>query len=525
MVDGIAQKPIEGVSMAYTFDKANANAPSTRKTQYFEMFGNRAIYHDGWIAATVPPQPPWLLGTAKMPDIMTGYKWELYNIADDFSENNDLAAKNPDKLKELQALFMDEARKYQVLPLDNSFLERVAVPRPSAIAGRTEFTYSREISGVPEGNTPDFIGKSYSITADVEIPPKGAEGMLGTLGGRFGGWGLYLLKGKPVFTYNLLALERFRWEGSQALTPGKHTIVFDFKYDGPGMAKGGTGVLSVDGKEVAKKTIPHTVPGRFTIDETFDVGVDTRTGVDDNDYQPPFRFNGKLDKLTIKLEPMKAAEEKLLQQRLKTQETRRSKSLRLMRDHIVTRPKAALRCSPVRVKDQFAYPRVDCEWRDAVNNRECQQHVVPRRHASPHVADNVLTDLQFANEQHRDRAGAAIGKLDLHGLFPRSMTIADNSGGNSFRDRASGRAGINQHPQRLATKQHVNHHYRATIGEIDRHAVFNAGSCSVALKCAGHDLRRHFCHLWCRCLRIWLGRLRWSRLAAHDNRSGQRQHG
>ena len=317
-VNGIAQKPIEGVSMAYTFD--SATAPSKHKTQYFEMFGNRAIYQDGWIAATVPPQPPWLLATVKMPDIMTGYKWELYNITDDFSENNDLAAKNPDKLKELQALFMDEARKYQVLPLDNSFLARVAVPRPSAIAGRTEFTYSAEISGVPEGNAPDFIGKSYSVTADVEIPPNGAEGMLNTLGGRFGGWGLYLLKGKPVFTYNLLGLERFRWEGSQALTPGKHTIVFDFKYDGPGMAKGGTGVLSVDGKEVDKKTIPHTVPGRFTIDETFDVGVDTRTGVDDNDYQPPFRFTGKLDKLTVKLVPLSAAEEKLLQQ--KAQETK-----------------------------------------------------------------------------------------------------------------------------------------------------------------------------------------------------------
>jgi arylsulfatase A-like enzyme len=305
-VNGIAQKPIEGVSMAYTFD--SATAPSKHKTQYFEMFGNRAIYQDGWIAATVPPQPPWLLATVKMPDMMTGYKWELYNITDDFSENNDLAAKNPDKLKELQALFMDEARKYQVLPLDNSFLARVAVPRPSAIAGRTEFTYSREVSGVPEGNTPDLIGKSYTITADVEIPPQGAEGMLGTLGGRFGGWGLYLLKGKPVFTYNLLGLERFRWEGSQALTPGKHTIVFDFKYDGPGMAKGGTGVLSVDGKEAAKKTIPHTVPGRFTIDETFDIGVDTRTSVDDNDYQPPFRFTGKLDKLTIKLGPTQLAD-------------------------------------------------------------------------------------------------------------------------------------------------------------------------------------------------------------------------
>src|SRR4030095_1310497 len=178
---------------------------------------------------------------------------------------------------ELQALFMDEARKYEVLPLDNSWLERTVAPRPSAIAGRTEFSYSGEVSGVPDGNAPSILGKSYTITADVEIPPKGAEGMLNTLGGRFGGYGLYLLKGKPVFTYNLLALERFRWEGSQALAPGKHTIAFDFKYDGPGMAKGGTGVLSVDGKEVARKTIPHTIPALMTIDESFDVGVDTRT--------------------------------------------------------------------------------------------------------------------------------------------------------------------------------------------------------------------------------------------------------
>jgi arylsulfatase len=308
-VNGIAQKPIEGVSMAYTFDSANASAPSKRDTQYFEMLGNRALYHDGWIAATVPPQPPWLLGTAKMPDMMTGYKWELYNIADDFSENNDLAEKNPDKLKELQRLFMDEAKKYQVFPLDNSWLSRAAAQRPSAIAGRTEFTYLGEVSGVPDGNAPNLVGKSYTITADVEIPPKGAEGMLNTLGGRFGGYGLYLLKGKPVFTYNLLGLERFRWEGAQALTPGKHSIVFDFKYDGPGMAKGGTGVLSVDGKEAAKKTIPHTVPAIMTIDESFDVGVDTRLAVDDKDYQPPFRFTGKLDKLTIKLEPAKMAAE------------------------------------------------------------------------------------------------------------------------------------------------------------------------------------------------------------------------
>jgi arylsulfatase len=301
-VDGIKQAPIEGVSMAYTFDSANANAPSKRETQYFEMFGNRALYHNGWIAVTPPPQPPWLMGTAPMPPL-ADYKWELYNIADDFSENTDLAVQNPDKLKELQGLFMEEAKKYQVLPLDNSVLERTLAARPSAVAGRTVFTYSGEVSGIPYGNAPDLLGKSFKIMAEVEVPPKGAEGMLNTLGGRFGGYGLYLLKGKPVFTYNLLALERFRWEGPQALMPGKHTIVFDFKYDGPGLGKGGTGVLSVDGKEVARKTIPHTVPAAFTIDESFDVGVDTRTGVDDKDYQPPFRFTGKLDKLTINLEP------------------------------------------------------------------------------------------------------------------------------------------------------------------------------------------------------------------------------
>jgi arylsulfatase len=301
-VDGIQQAPIEGVSMMYTFDSANANAPSKRDTQYFEMLGNCALYHDGWIAATPPPQPPWALGTAPTPPL-NDYKWELYNIANDYSENSDLAAQNPDKLKELQGLFMEEARKYQVLPLDNSWLARAVVARPSAVAGRTEFTYSGEVSGIPYSSAPDVVGKSFTITADVEIPAKGAEGMLNTLGGRFGGYGLYLLKGKPVFVYNLLALEHFRWEDPKALTPGKHTIVFDFKYDGPGMAKGGTGVLSVDGKEVARKTVPHTVPALFTIDESFDVGVDTRTSIDEKDYQLPFRFTGKLDKLTIKLEP------------------------------------------------------------------------------------------------------------------------------------------------------------------------------------------------------------------------------
>jgi len=301
-VDGIAQKPIEGVSMAYTWDQANAKAPSKRTTQYFEMFGNRAIYQDGWIAVTTPPQPPWLMGSVAMPEVVDGYKWELYNITEDYSENNDLAAKNPDKLKQLQQLFLVEAEKYNVLPLDNSILERLLTPRPSATAGRTEFTYTVPVSGLPDGSAPNILAKSYSISADVQIPQGGAEGMLVTLGGHFGGYGLYLLKGKPVFSYNMLALENFRWEGPAALTPGQHTIVFDFKYDGTGFAKGGTGVLSVDGKQVATKTVPNSIPFLVTIDETFDIGVDTRTAVDDS-YQLPFTFTGKLNKLTIKLLP------------------------------------------------------------------------------------------------------------------------------------------------------------------------------------------------------------------------------
>jgi arylsulfatase len=306
-VDGIAQKPIEGVSMVYTFDKANAHAASKRDTQYFEMFGDRAIYHDGWLAATTPPAAPWLLGTSKLPDV-ADYKWELYNIAEDYSEYNDLAAKNPDKLKELQALFLTEAAKYNVFPLDNSLLPRLITPRPSATAGRTVFTYTGEHAGIPVGNAPSILNKDYTITAEVTIPKAGAEGMIVTLGGRFGGYALYLLKGKPVFVYNLLDLKRYRWEGGvggpdwlgKSLKPGKHTLVFDFKVDGPGLGKGGAGVLSVDGRVLAKQTIDHTIPFLMAIDETFDIGSDTRTGVDDS-YKLPFRFNGTINKLTFSL--------------------------------------------------------------------------------------------------------------------------------------------------------------------------------------------------------------------------------
>src|SRR5439155_915075 len=315
MVEGIAQKPIEGVSMAYTWDKANANAPSARTTQYFEMFGNRAIYHDGWIAATTPPAAPWLMGLGTLPEVVNGYKWELYNIADDYSEDNDLAAKMPDKLREMQELFLAEASKYNVFPLDNSILPRILTPRPSATAGRDLFTYSGELSGLDQGSAPNILGKNYTITAEVDIPQGGGEGMIVTEGGRFGGFGLYLLKNKPVFLYNLLGLARFRWEGKDVLTPGKHTIVFDFKYDGPGFGKGGTGVLKVDGVDVANHKIEHTTPFLINLGETFDVGVDTRTPVDDGDYQTPFAFTGNIGKLTVKLGPTRltSLEQKLMQ--------------------------------------------------------------------------------------------------------------------------------------------------------------------------------------------------------------------
>jgi hypothetical protein len=310
--------------MIYTFDKANANVQSKRDTQYFEMFANRGIYHDGWYAATTPPAPPWALGTTKLPPV-EDYKWELYNIADDFSQANDLAAKNPDKLKEMQALFLTEAAKYQVLPLDNSVLPRLLTPRPSGTAGRTTFTYVGENVGIPVGNAPSLLNRDYTITAEITVPKAGAEGMIATMGGRFGGYGLYLLKGKPVFVYNLLNLKRYRWEGGvgaedwlgRSLSPGKHTIVFDFKYDGPGLGKGGTGVLTVDGRVLAQQKVEHTIPFLMALDESFDIGIDTRTPVDDR-YKLPFRFSGTIDKLTYKVghEQLAAEDRKVMQKTL-----------------------------------------------------------------------------------------------------------------------------------------------------------------------------------------------------------------
>jgi arylsulfatase A-like enzyme len=323
-VDGIPQKPIEGVSMVYTFDKANADAPSKRQTQYFEMLGLRGIYHDGWMASTTPPFVPWAafqgLPQNAPKDILNGYNWELYKLDDDPTQYNDVAAKYPEKLAEMKKIFMEEAAKYDVLPLDNRTLARFLEPRPSANGGRTVFTYSGELSNVTKSGAPFVLDRSYTITAEVEIPRSGTEGMLVTDGGRFGGFGFYLLKGKPIFVYNYVDVERYRWEGQQALTPGKHTLVFDFDYDGIGFGLGGRGTLKVDGAVVDSKTVPKTLPYLFPEDETFDVGVDTRTPIDDRDYQVPFRFQGKLDKLTVELRPIQGSLVQIVEFKLKTQD-------------------------------------------------------------------------------------------------------------------------------------------------------------------------------------------------------------
>jgi arylsulfatase len=312
VVDGIKQSPIEGVSLAYTFDKTNADVPSKHKTQYFEMFGDHAIYHEGWIASTKVMRPPWVMDKQISQD-PAGFPWELYDLSKDWTQSDDVADKNPAKVKELEKIFWEEAKKYQVLPLDASVTARMITPRPSITAGRNVFTWTLPLTGTPNGDAPSILNASYNFKADIEIPESGAEGMLITQGGRFGGYGFYLLKNKPVFTWNLVNLKRVRWEAPDALTAGKHTVEFDFKYDGLGMGtlafnsmsgigQGGSGVLKVDGKVVAEQKMEHTLPIILAWDESLDIGSDTLTGVDDKDYQSPFAFTGKLDKITLTID-------------------------------------------------------------------------------------------------------------------------------------------------------------------------------------------------------------------------------
>lgn len=319
-VAGIKQSPMEGTSFAYTFDAENAKAPSQHKIQYFEMMGQWALYDEGWLLSTKVNRAPWeAFGTANA-DPLNNQVFQLYNLNESWNQAEDIAAQHPDKVKELRKKFLEEAKKYQVLPMDASVATRLVAPRPNITAGRTEFVYTTPMVGLPQGDSPSLLNSSYTITADIEVPEGGAEGMILTSGGRFAGYGFYLLKGQPVFLWNLVDLERIKWEGPDALAPGKHTIVFDFKYEGlgagtlaynnmSGIGRPGTGTLTVDGKVVDTKTMPKTLPMILQWDEAFDIGSDTLTGVNDADYKPPFPLTAKLDKLTIKIDRPKLTPE------------------------------------------------------------------------------------------------------------------------------------------------------------------------------------------------------------------------
>jgi arylsulfatase len=297
VVNGTKQKPIEGVSLAYSFD--DSKAKDRHLTQYFEIFGNRAIYHDGWLAGTVH-KAPWepVPRHALNEDV-----WELYDVRKDFSLSNDLAKANPKKLVEMQKLFMKEAPKYQVLPIDDRGMERLnaeVVGRPDLMAGRTSLTLGEGMTGMLENVFINIKNRSKTITAEIEIPQGGANGVILTQGGRFGGWSLYLKDGKPAYTYNFLGLQQFTVAAPEALQPGKATLVFDFAYDGGGFGKGGNGTLSVNGNKVAEGRIERTQPMIFSADETADVGIDDATpvvaGIGEG---AKTRFTGKIEKVTI----------------------------------------------------------------------------------------------------------------------------------------------------------------------------------------------------------------------------------
>ncbi len=313
MVNGIKQAPMEGTSLVYTFDKENATAPSRHKTQYFEMMGQWALYHDGWLLSTKVNRAPWEAFGAANPDPLNNQVLELYDLNRDFSQSRNIAAGNPKRVQEMKEMFIAEAKKHQVFPMDASVAARLVAPRPNITAGRTEFVYTLPMTGLPQGDSPSILNTSYTITADLEVPEGGAEGMILTSGGRFAGYGFYLLKGKPVFLWNMIDLERIKWEGSDVLAPGKHTLEFDFKYEGigagtlafnnmSGLAQPGTGTLKVDDKVVDTKRMPKTLPMILQWDEAFDIGSDTLTGVNDEDYKPPFTLTAKLNKLTIKVD-------------------------------------------------------------------------------------------------------------------------------------------------------------------------------------------------------------------------------
>ncbi len=295
MVNGIAQDPIEGTSLAYTFN--SAVAPEKHTLQYFEMFGNRAIYQDGWLARAVH-RAAWL---QKPPQSLADDPWQLYNTNEDFSLSNDLAKQNPDKLNALKSSFMHEAEIYHVLPLDDRLLERTnaeLMGRPTVMGNRTSVTYGEGMKGMGVDVFIDLRNKSYTITADIEVE-KGANGVIVCQGGRFGGLSLYMKKGKPAFTYNYIGLETTSIVAKKSLAAGKYTLVYDFKYDGGGAGKGGKATMLVNGEKVAEGVLSKTQPGIFSVDDLADIGTDDGTPV--TEYGAPAKFSGKIDKVTIEL--------------------------------------------------------------------------------------------------------------------------------------------------------------------------------------------------------------------------------
>ncbi len=302
-INGVAQRPMEGVGMAYSFDAANARAPSRRRTAHFEMLAHRGIYHEGWYANTTPPTLPWESGGTAPEDVLNGYSWELYNLDEDPTQARDLAAQFPERLRDMQQRFLVEAARHQVLPLDNTSLPRLIAPRPGPAAGRREFVYRGPGGGLPANAAPSLLNRAYRLVAEVEVPAGGAQGVIATHGGRFAGWGFYLLEGRPVFTWNLLDLERIRWEAPEALPPGRHSIAFAFEPEaaGPPVGRGGTGTLSVNGRVVARQAMARSIPFALQGDESFDIGHDTGSSVELRDYRPPFAFTGRIERFVVTL--------------------------------------------------------------------------------------------------------------------------------------------------------------------------------------------------------------------------------
>jgi arylsulfatase A-like enzyme len=300
IVNGVEQRPMDGKSLVYSFN--DANVKETHTTQYFEIAGNRSIYHEGWYARTIH-RAPWERESRRplAEDI-----WELYYTPDDFSLVNDLSTQNPEKLKELQDLFMKEAEKNHALPIDDRLFERMIaanVGRPDIMGDRKSLTLAEGMVGMSENVFINIKNRPITLTAEVEIPEgKTANGILIAQGGRFGGWALYVKDGVAAYDYNFLGMQRFTVVANQKLTPGKHTIVFDFAYDGGGPGKGGMGTLTVDGKKVGEGRIERTQAGIFSADETADVGIDLATPVVERiGAEAKSKFNGSIPKLTVEI--------------------------------------------------------------------------------------------------------------------------------------------------------------------------------------------------------------------------------